>query len=130
MKFNEFYIENKDGWSNCVIRSFCKLFNKEYDEVYSELCNIQKELNCGSFNDIEVFETYMKRMNVDKIEYGTDIKLKDLKLDNGSYIVFCWDKKDFYHMVTIINNILYDRDNSSLELYTISVYKEKTLTIS
>lgn len=127
MKFNEFYIENSEGKSNCVIRSFCKLFNKEYNEVYNGLCNIQKELNCSSFNDIEVFETYMNRNGVDKIEYGKDIKIKDLSLDNGSYIVFCWDQKDFYHMVAIIDNTLFDKDDRSLELYTISVYKQKTL---
>jgi hypothetical protein len=128
MKFNEFYIENSEGKSNCVIRSFCKLFNKEYDQVYNELCNIQKELNCSSYNDIEVFETYMNRNGIDKIEYGSDIKIKDLSLGSGSYIVFCYDKKDFYHMVTIIDNVLFDKDNRSLELYTISIYKQKTLT--
>ena len=125
MKFNEFYIENSKGKSNCVIRSFCKLFNKEYNEVYNELCEIQKQLNCSSYNDIEVFETYMKINNVDKIEYGNDIQVKDLTLDNGSYIVFCWDKKEFYHMITIINNTVYDKDDRSLELYTISIYKQK-----
>lgn len=126
MKFSKFYIENKEGRSNCVIRSFCKLFNKEYDQVFNELCSIQKELNCSSFNDIEVFETYMKRNDVNKIEYGSDIRIKDLSLDNGSYIIFCWDKKDFYHMVTVIDNTLFDRDNSSLELYTITIYKKNT----
>ena len=123
MKFKKYYIENSQGKSNCVIRSFCKAFNKEFDVVYNELCAIQKELKCDSFNDIEVFETYMKRNNVFKIEYGNNIKVKDLKLDNGLYIVFCYDKKEFYHMIVIIDNILYDRDKSSFELYTISVYK-------
>ena len=124
MKFNKFYVENKDGKSNCVIRSFCKLFNKKYDQVYNELCDVQKELNCNSYNDIEVFEKYMRINNVEKIEYGNDIKIKDLKLDNGSYIIFCWDKNEFYHMVTIINNTLFDKDDRSLELYTISIYKQ------
>ena len=66
----------------------------------------------------------MKRLNVLPIEYGKDIKVKDLKIDNGKYIVFCFDKKDFYHMVTIIDNILYDKNDSSLELYVITLYKE------
>ena len=59
MKFNKFYVENKDGKSNCVIRSFCKLFNKKYDQVYNELCDVQKELNCNSYNDTKVFEKYI-----------------------------------------------------------------------
>ena len=127
MKFSEYYVANSEGWSNCVIRSFSKLFNKEYDEVYNELCKIQKELNSSSFNDIEVFETYMKRMNTDKIEYGKDMKVRDLKLDDGSYIVFCFDKHDFYHMVAIIDGTLYDRTDESLDLYVISIYKQKAL---
>lgn len=124
MNFKEFYVCNKEGKSNCVIRSLCKVFNDEYDNVYNELCSIAKELNCESYNDIEVFETYMKRRNTNIIDYGRNIKIKDLNLENGKYLVFCWDKKEFYHMISIINNILFDKDDRSLELYTITIYKE------
>jgi len=127
MKFNEFYVANKEGKSNCVIRSFCKIFNEEYDAVYNELCKIAKELNSESFNDIEVFETYMKRRNTNPIEYGKDIQIKDLNLDSGKYLVFCWDKNEFYHMVSIVDNVLYDKDDNSLELYVITIYKENEL---
>lgn len=124
MKYSKHYIENKDGKSNCVIRSFCKMYDKEYDDVYQELINLAKELNCSSFNDIEVFERYMDINNTKKIEYGHDLKLKDLELKPGKYIIFCWDKKDYYHMVTIIDNVLYDKDDTSLELYAITIYKK------
>lgn len=125
MKYNEYYVSNKDGKSNCVIRSFCKLFDEDYDNVYKSLCDIAKELNCNFYNDVEVFETYMERHNTSPIEYGKDIKIRDLNLDNGNYAVFCWDKKEFYHMVPIIDNIMYDREERSLELYTIMIYKKK-----
>ena len=128
MKFNEFFVCNSEGKSNCVIRSLCKAFNEDYDSVYNELCSIAKELNCESFNDIEVFETYMKRRNTNSIDYGKDIKIKDLVLDKGKYIVFCWDKNSFYHMVSIIDNVLYDKNDNCLELYAITIYKEKELT--
>ena len=49
MKFSEFYISNSEGKSNCVIRSLCKMYDKEYEEVYNELCDIAKELNCEAF---------------------------------------------------------------------------------
>jgi hypothetical protein len=124
MRFNEYYITNKDGKSNCVIRSFCKLFNEDYEDVYNGLCDIANEINCDSFNDVEVFENYMKRHNTFPIEYGKDIKIKNLNLDNGSYIIFCWDKNDFYHMVSVIDDVLYDRTNESLELDTIKIYKK------
>ena len=124
MKFIEYNITNNDGKSNCVIRSFCKMFNESYNDVYDELCQIQKELNCENYNDVEVFETYMKNHNVDPINYGKDIKVKDLNLDSGSYIVFCWNKDNFYHMLPIIDNVVYDKDDRSMELYTISLYKQ------
>ena len=127
MKFEEYNITNNDGKSNCVIRSFCKMFNESYNDVYNELCRIQKELNCENFNDIEVFETYMKNHNVNSTDYGKDIKVKDLKLDNGYYIVFCWNKDEFYHMLPIIDNVVYDKDDRSMELYTISLYKQMEL---
>ena len=65
----------------------------------------------------------MKKHNTFKIDYGKDIKIKDLKLEDGNYIVFAFDKKDWYHIVNIENNVLYDRANDSLELYVISIYK-------
>lgn len=127
MKFEEYYISNKDGKSNCVVRSFCKLYNKEYDEVYNDLVTLSNKLNSSSFNDIIVFEKYMENNNTYKIDYGEGLLLKDLKLEKGSYIVFCYDKKDYYHMVTIIDNILYDKNSNSLFLYVISIYKENNI---
>ena len=124
MEFKEYYIENNEGKSNCVIRSLCKLYNKEYNDVYNELISISKELNSESYNDIEVFETYMKRYNTLPLDYGNNLKIKDLNLDKGSYIVFCYNKQDFYHMIPIINNIVYDKDNRCLDLYVITIYKK------
>ena len=49
-------------------------------------------------------------------------KVKDLKLDNNSYIVFCYNKKDWYHMIPIIDNTIYDKSNECLELEVIKIY--------
>ncbi len=127
MKFAEFNISNKDGKSNCVIRSLCKVFNNSYDDVYNELLDICNKINASSFNDVEVFEKYMMIRNTKAIDYGKDMLIKDLKLDNGNYLVLCWDKKDFYHMVPIMDNTLYDKDNRSLDLYVIKIYKESVI---
>lgn len=124
MKFEKYYITDKNGNSNCLIRSLCRIYNKEYEEVFGDLCSLAKELKCENFNDIEVFETYMKKHNTFKIDYGKDIKIKDLKLEDGNYIVFAFDKKDWYHIVNIENNVLYDSEDDSLELYVISIYKK------
>ncbi len=124
MKVAKYYISDSNGKSNCIIRSFCKLYDEEYINVYNELCNIAKEIGSNSYNDIEVFETYMKNHKTINIKYGKDIKIKDLNLELGKYIIFCWDKKDYYHMITIINNTIYDKDDKCLELYTIKIYKQ------
>lgn len=126
MKYSEYFISNKEGKSNCVIRSFCKLYNQEYDVVFNELVELAHELNHNSFNDVEVFEEYMRRHNTIEIE-SKEIKIKDLELDSGNYIVFCYDKKDYYHMITIIDNTIYDKTDECLNLYVIKIYKEKTL---
>jgi len=124
MKFIEYNLTDINGNSNCVIRSLCKILNKEYDEVLNGLLDTAKALNSESFNDIIVFEEYMKQNNINKIESDKDILIKDLKLDNGSYIIFCYNKADFYHMVAVINNTLYDKREDSLNLYVISIYKK------
>ena len=123
MTFKEFYISDNNGKSNCVVRSLCKALNKEYDEVYSDLIEISKKLNC-SFNDVEVFEKYMSDNEINKIN-SSESTIKDLKLDNGTYIVFCYDKKDFYHMIPIIDDVIYDKNDDCLNLYVISIYKKK-----
>ena len=122
MKYEYFYLTDSDNKSNCVIRSFCKVYNKEYNDIANELLSISKELN-KDFNDIETFEELMKRYNTKKLDYGKDLLIKDLTLDSEKYIVFCYDKKDFYHMVPIINNTVYDYSSDSLNLYVISIYK-------
>ena len=124
MTFKEFYISDNDGKSNCVIRSLCKILNKEYEDVYNGLCEVSKELKRFSFNGIPVFEKYMEDNNIFKIISEKDIKVKDLKMDKDSYIVFCYDKKDYYHMVPIIDNVIYDKNFDCMNLYVISIYRK------
>lgn len=123
MKYSNYYVEY-NGKSNCVIRSFCKLYNLEYIDVYNELVSISNELNCN-YNDICVFEEFMKRRNTLKIKYGNNLLIKDINLDKGSYIIFCWDKKDIYHMVPCIDSTIYDKDDRFFDLYIISIYEKK-----
>ena len=124
MKYEYYYVEDKNKKTNCIIRTFCKLFNKEYDAVKQELINIAKELNYETYAEIEVFEKYLNDNNYKKIEHKEE-QIKNLKLGNGKYAVFCYDKKDYYHMLAIINNTVYDKKEDNLNLYTITIYKEQ-----
>ncbi len=123
MKFEQFYIESANGKSNCVIRTFNKLFNLPYDTIYEELLKLAKDLNCSSFNDIPVFEHFLEEHYYTTIKTDQDILIKDLKLSNNNYVIFCWDKKDKYHMIPIINNTIYDKNDECLELYPITIYE-------
>ena len=124
MKYEYYYAEDNNKKSNCIIRTFCKLFNKEYDAVKQELINIAKELNYETYAEIEVFEKYLNDNNYKKIEHKEE-QIKNLKLEKGKYAVFCYDKKEYYHMLAIINNTVYDKKEDNLNLYTITIYKEQ-----
>lgn len=129
MKYIEYNLTDENGKSNCVIRTFSKIFNKSYKEILNDLIDTAKELGCESFNDIPVFEKYMEENGITKETVEGDIKVKDLTLDEGTYVVFCYDKKDFYHMIPIIDNTVYDKHEDSLDLYVISLYKENSLRL-
>ena len=80
IKYKKYFISNNEDKSNCVIRSFCKMFNKDYDEVFNELVSISQLLNCDNFNDIEVFEEYLKRHSFLPIDgYKDKIMLIELE---------------------------------------------------
>lgn len=66
----------------------------------------------------------MKRNNI--IEFCNSFRgeIKNLKLEKGKYIVFCWDNKDFYRMTIIIDNVIYDKDKKVLDLFVIKIYRE------
>ncbi len=67
----------------------------------------------------------MEENNIFKINCDKDVKVRNLKIDNGAYVVFCCNKKDYYHMVPIINNIIYDKNSDCMDLYVISVYRKR-----
>ena len=56
------------------------------------------------------------------IKLKKDELVKNLNLDNGTYIVFCY-QDDFYHMTCIMDNTLYDNKKDSFNLKTITLYK-------
>lgn len=122
MRFEKYYVCDKSNKSNCVIRTFCKLFGKQYDDVKKELLDIALQLNYDNYNEIEVFEKYLSDKGYLKLKLDNDIKIKDLNLKNGKYAVFCCDRKEFYHMLSIIDGIIYDKDDTCLDLYVINVY--------
>ncbi len=125
MEYKKYYISDENGNSNCVIRTFCKVFNKNYSEVKNELIEISRKLKASSYNDTEVFEKYLSQKGYFPEETDKSIKVSNLELSKETRIILCWDKKDYYHMLPIINNTIYDKNSDSLDLYVLKIYSNK-----
>lgn len=110
--------------SNCVIRAFSKITSKDPLVIEQELKELASVMNRIDYTEIEVFEQYLKSLNFSKlcIDYK-DMRIRDLKLNHGIYIIFCWDRNEIYHMVALSNGIVYDKREDTLNLYPISIYE-------
>lgn len=126
------YIEyNPATAKNCVIRSFSLLTGENCETIEEKLKNEALMLGKKEYTDVEVFENYLeKTIGFGKIPFDPDKTIKDLELSNGTYCVFCYDKNNFYHMVVIHNDTLYDKTDKTLDLYPLAVYKSKKLWIN
>ena len=119
MKYVEYNPNMQKG--GCILRSFMKLFDKEESVLEKELLDLAKSMNHDSYTDVEIFEKNIDNNNYKKID-SNNILVKDLKNFDGKYACFCF-KNDWYHMLPIIDNTVYDKSNDSLELYVINLYK-------
>lgn len=122
MKF-EYYnpIDEKGG---CVSRSISKILQKDYNEVKQELIDLSNSLGYKDYREIEVFETYLKKYSIIEIPNEYHGPIKDLKLKKGKYIIF-GNKEDWYHMVCLIDNTIYDKNENYKEINIIKIYELK-----
>ena len=119
MKFVKYNPISEKG--ACVLRTFTKLFRKDYKIIKEELTTLANFLNYESYNEIEVFEKYLSDNNYIKID-GNNILVSNLTLESGKYAIFAF-KDDFYHMFPIIDNTIYDVNDDCLDLCVINIYK-------
>lgn len=94
----------------------------EHSDAKNDLIKLSIKLKKDDYHDIEVFSAYLKKNGFKKISVKKDELVKNLNLDNDTYIVFCY-QDDFYHMACIIDNTLYDNKKDSFDLKTITLYK-------
>ena len=111
MKFVEY---NPVLGSGCIVRTFLRLLDKDVSEIKNELFNLAQDMGYDDYSEISVFEKYLDINNYEKIDNYKDILVKDLSLDYGKYALFCYDKNDYYHMFSIIDNIIYDKNDKCL----------------
>ena len=112
------------GEVNCVVRSISKILNKNYIDVEKELIELSKKLNYDTYSETEVFEKYLEQNSFFELNKDYNDQIKKYKFD-GENIVFCYDKKDFFHLVAIIDNVIYDKKEGTENLYIIKIYKRR-----
>lgn len=106
----------------CISRAISKALNINYSDVKNDLIKLSIKLKKDDYHDLEVFDAYLNKNGFKKINVKKDELVKNLNLDNGTYIVFCC-QDDFYHMTCIMDNTLYDNKKDSFNLKTITLYK-------
>lgn len=118
MKFEKYNPVDEKG--SCVIRTFSKLFDKAFYKMKEELQIFVNNNGYSSYNDIEAFEDYLLKKGYKKIQMKEEL-IKKLDLKYSKSAIFC-HRDDFYHMISVINGVIYDKDDRCLDLYAISIY--------
>ena len=122
MKFE--YYNPVDEKGSCVQRSISKILNKDYNETKQELIELSKSLGYTDYREVEVFETYMKKYNIVELNQEFNCTIEELKIKEGKYIIF-GNKEDWYHMVCLIDNTFYDKNENYKEINIIKIYELK-----
>ena len=96
----------------------------EEDYLYHVECN-----KLSKAQDKRVIKSFLETYHTDEIKIGKKIKLKDLKLDSGKYIIFCKDKVDFDHAIYLSDGKVYARYKNLLDINVSKVYKRNELRL-
>lgn len=123
MKFE--YYNPSDESGSCVVRTMTKLTGKEYVTVKAELTDLAKKLGLETYNDEVVFRRYMEEHGIYRIKENDNTTVGELELNEGMYCIYSTNHNGFFHLIPVIDNVIYDRRNDSLQLYVIAIYKKK-----
>ena len=117
------YYNPVDEKASCVGRSISKILDKDYEETKKELIELSKSLGYEDYREIEVFETYLKNHNIIELNQEFNCTIEDLIIEPGNYIIF-GNKEEWYHMVCLKNNTIYDKNENYKEINIIKIYKQ------
>lgn len=120
-----FMYYNPSGESrSCVVRTMTRLTGKPYETVKAELTALAAEMEYPEYNEPDVFEAYMAQHGIAKCIDDCGLRVKELKLECGSYCVFCTDHEGFFHLMPVQDGVIYDRRDDSQELFVLAVYRQ------
>lgn len=118
------YYNPSDEKNSCVFRSLSKAFNKSFLEVKDELKKIGKSMGIDDILDDAVFNAYIFENGYKEVDDYHDTNLLDNDYNDINLVYSYYD--DWYHMMCIIDNVIYDKfDLDRLKnLKVIKVYKK------
>ena len=119
------YYNPSDESRSCVVRTMTKLTGREYQTVKNELTALAQEMGYPEYNEPAVFERCLKSHGFAKCAEGGGLQVGALRPDRGIYCVFCTNQAGFYHLMPVIDGVIYDRRNDSQELYVLAVYRKE-----
>lgn len=117
------YYNPSDERRSCVVRTMTKLTGKPYPAVKQALAGLAAALGYPDWNEQAVFERYLAEYGFRKCENMSGMQLGELSLQSGAYCVFCTNRADFFHLLPVIDGVIYDRRDDCRALYVIAVYK-------
>lgn len=118
------YYNPSDEKHSCMFRSLSKALNKSFDNVKDELRELGNSMGINDLLDDRVFEAFLQKNGYKTVDKYNDSMLLDNNYD-GVNLVYSYHD-EWYHMVCIIDNIIYDKfDLDRLKnLKIIKVYKK------
>ena len=119
------YYNPSDETRSCVVRTMTKLTGKAYQTVRDELTALASEFGYPEYNAPAVFEHYLAQHGFVKSEDSGGLQVRALRLARGTYCVFCTNGEDFFHLMPVIDGVIYDRRDDCQDLSVLAVY-EKT----
>ena len=120
-----FLYYNPSGESrSCVVRTMTRLTGKPYETVKAELTALAAEMGYPEYNEPDVFEAYMAQHGIVKCIDDCGLRVKELKLERGTYCVFCTDHEGFFHLMPVQDGVIYDRRDDCQELFVLAVYRQ------
>lgn len=97
---------------DCTVRAICKILNKEWQDVYIDLC-IDGLLQCDMPSSNNVWGNYLKKEGYERyiVPDGETVESFCIKHPNGKYLLALQS-----HVVTIENGNYYDMWDSGNEV--------------
>ncbi len=120
------HFDPTDEKRSCVVRTMTKLTGRDYGSVKAELAALAAEMGCETYNDQRVFGRFLEDLGFSRIGGYEGLTVGELELKNGSWCVHCTDRKEFQHLLPVVDGVIFDRRDDSRGLFVEAVYKKTT----